>query len=174
MRQLLLLLLGVMWLAVGTGAVAAGPQAAAGARSEEWRTFEGTWTASGQRQVLPTASGRPAGTFQLSGALAITGGAGLSRGFRGETVGYDDGSGALVGQCVWTDEHGDRVFSQLKGETVATGRRVTGTVVGGTGRYTGVTGEFTFEWQYVVEEQGGTINGRAIGLRGRVRGGAGQ
>jgi hypothetical protein len=59
----------------------------------------------------------------------------------------------------------------LKGETVATGRRVTGTVVGGTGRYAGLTGEFTFEWQYVVEGESGAISGRAIGLRGRVRGG---
>jgi len=141
------------------------------APSSEWRAFEGTWSASGQRQVLPTVSGRPAGTFQLSGALALTSGEGLSRGFRGEAIGFDDGSGVLAGQCVWTDERGDRVYSQLKGETVATGRRVTGTVVGGTGRYAGLTGEFTFEWQYVVEGESGAISGRATGLRGRVRGG---
>jgi hypothetical protein len=142
-----------------------------GSPGGDWRTFEGTWSASGQRQVLPTAGGRPAGTFQLSGALALTSGEGLSRGFRGEAIGFDDGSGVLAGQCVWTDERGDRVYSQLKGETVATGRRVTGTVVGGTGRYAGLTGEFTFEWQYVVEGESGAISGRAIGLRGRVRGG---
>jgi hypothetical protein len=108
----------------------------------------------------------------LSGALALTSGEGLSRGFRGEAIGFDDGTGVVIAHCVWTDEHGDRVYSQLKGETVATGRRVTGTVVGGTGRYAGLTGEFTFEWQYVVEGESGAISGRAIGLRGRVRGGA--
>jgi hypothetical protein len=140
----------------------------------EWRTFEGTWSASGQRQLLPTTTGRPAGTFQLSGALEIAAGAGLSRGFRGEAIGYDNGAGVLVGHGVWTDERGDQVYSQLRSETVATGRLVTGTVVGGTGRYAGLTGEFTFEWQYVLESEGGAISGRTIGLRGRVRGGAGQ
>jgi len=141
------------------------------APNADWRAFEGTWSASGQRQVLPTVSGRPAGTFQLSGALALTSGEGLSRGFRGEAIGFDDGTGVVIAHCVWTDEHGDRIYSQLKGETVATGRRVAGTVVGGTGRYAGLIGEFTFEWQYVVEGESGAISGRAVGLRGRVRGG---
>ena len=157
-------------LASAMAVPAAHGQTAPGA---EWRTFEGTWTASGLRQALPTASGRPAGTFQLSGALSLTGGAGLSRGFRGEAIGYDNGAGVLVGHSVWTDERGDRVYSQLRSETVAAGRLVTGAVVGGTGRYAGLTGEFTFEWQYVVEGEGGTISGRAIGLRGRVSGGSG-
>jgi hypothetical protein len=140
----------------------------------DWRTFEGTWSASGQHQVLPTTTGRPAGTFQLSGAIALTSGVGLSRGFRGEAIGYDNGAGVMVGHCVWTDERGDRVYSQLRSEAVATGRRVTGTVVGGTGRYAGLTGEFSFEWQYVVEGESGAISGRAIGMRGRVRGGSGR
>ena len=140
-----------------------------------WRTFEGTFSASGQHQAIPTESGRPALTVQLSGAVAITGGEGLSRGFRGEVIGFDDGSGVTVLRCVWTDWHGDRIFSQLKGETVATGRRIVGTISGGTGRYAGITGEYSFEWQYVVEAEAGTIQGRAIGLRGRYRaGGAGK
>jgi hypothetical protein len=135
----------------------------------DWRAFEGTWSASGQRQILPTVSGRPAGTFQLSGALALTSGEGLSRGFRGEAIGFDDGSGALAGQCVWTDERGDRVYSQLKGESVASGRRISGTITGGTGRYAGISGDYSFEWQYVVEAEAGTIQGRAVGLKGRYR-----
>jgi len=140
-----------------------------------WRNFEGTLSASGQRQILPTESGRPAVTVQLSGPVAITAGEGLSRGFRGEVIGFDDGSGATVLRGVWTDERGDRIFSQLKGESVATGRRIVATFTGGTGRYAGITGEYAFEWQYVVEAEAGTIQGRAIGLRGRYRaGGAGK
>jgi hypothetical protein len=148
------------------------PQAAeAGA----WRSFEGTWSASGERQALPTESGRPAATVQLSGAVALTTGVGLSHGFRGEVIGFDDGAGLIVGRGVWTDERGDRIFSALKGDALASGRRVAGTMTGGTGRYAGITGEYTLEWQYVVEAEAGTIAGRAIGLRGRFRAaGAGQ
>lgn len=162
-------LVGLVLLALV--AATAAPASGQGSTGGDWRTFAGTWSASGQRQVLPTAGERAAGTFQLSGALTLTGGEGLSRGFRGEALGFDDGTGALVGQCVWTDERGDRVYSQLKGEMVATGRRVTGTVTGGTGRYAGLSGEYTFEWQYVVEGESGAISGRTIGLRGRVRAG---
>ncbi len=140
-----------------------------------WRSFEGTFSASGQHQAIPTESGRPALTVQLSGAVAITAGEGLGRGFRGEVIGFDDGTGVTVLRGVWTDGHGDRIFSRLKGETVATGRRITGTMTGGTGRYAGITGEYSFEWQYVVEAEAGTVQGRAVGLRGRYRtGGAGK
>jgi len=38
--------------------------------------------------------------------------------FRGEVIGFDDGSGVTVLRGVWTDGHGDRIFSQLKGDTV--------------------------------------------------------
>jgi opacity protein-like surface antigen len=157
---------------VAAQAPAAVPRAPA---PDAWRSFEGTFSASGQHQAIPTESGRPAMTVQLSGAVAITAGEGLSRGFRGEVIGFDDGGGVTVLRGVWTDGHGDRIFSQLKGETVATGRRIVGTITGGTGRYAGITGEYSFEWQYVVEAEAGTVQGRAIGLRGRYRaGGAGK
>ena len=134
-----------------------------------WRTFEGTLSASGQRHTLPTETGRPAVTVHLSGAVTLTAGEGLSRGFRGEVIGFDDGAGLTVMRGVWTDERGDRIFSQLKGETVASGRRISGTITGGTGRYAEITGDYSFDWQYVVEAEAGTIQGRAIGLKGRYR-----
>jgi hypothetical protein len=140
-----------------------------------WRTFEGAFSASGQRQTLPTESGRPAVTVQLSGAVTITAGEGLSRGFRGEAIGFDDGAGLTVLRGVWTDERGDRIFSHLKGDTVAAGRHIVGTITGGTGRYAGITGEYSFDWEYVIEAEAGLISGRAVGLRGRFRtGGAGR
>ncbi len=136
-----------------------------------WRTFEGTWSASGQRQVLPVEGDRAAATVQVSGAVVLTSGEGLSRGFRGEAIGFDDGGSVSIGRCVWTDERGDRIFSELKGERMETGRRIVGTITGGTGRYAGLTGEYAFVWQYVVQAESGSIQGRAVDLRGRVRSG---
>ena len=142
------------------------PQAAA---PGAWRAFEGTFSATGRRQGIPTESGRPALTVQLSGPVSITAGEGLSRGFRAEVLGYDDGAGLIVLRGVWTDGHGDRIFSQLTGDVVASGHRLAGTIVGGTGRYAGISGEYSFDWQYVVEAEAGVISGRAVGLRGRYR-----
>ena len=44
------------------------------------------------------------------------------------------------------------MFSELRGEPVATGRRVVGTITGGTGRYAGVTGDYSLTWQYVAQD----------------------
>jgi hypothetical protein len=140
------------------------PQAA-----EVWRSFEGTWSATGRRQVVAVEGGAVAAIVEISGAVVITSGEGLGRGFRGEAITFDDGQGLSVGRCVWTDAHGDRLFSRLKGEPLQTGKRLVGTITGGTGRYTGLEGEYSFAWQYVVPAEDGLIQGRSVGLQGRVR-----
>jgi hypothetical protein len=61
------------------------------------------------------------------------------------------------------------VFSELKGEGTAAQNHIEGTIFGGTGRYAGLTGSYDFSWQFVIESDDGSIQGRAIGLKGRVR-----
>ncbi len=142
-----------------------------------WRTFEGSWSASGHRESLPTEGARPAVTSYLSGAIVLTGtdSTAFSKGFRGEAIGFDDGTKVSAARCVWTDQHGDHVFSTLTGEASADGRRFVGTITGGSGRYAHLEGEYSFKWQYVVEAEQGSIQGRAVGLKGRYRTkGAGQ
>jgi len=135
------------------------------------QVFEGTWSASGERQTLTIEAGHPAVTVQLSGAVTITSGAGLGRGFRGEVIGFDDGAGVVAGRAVWTDDKGDRIFSVLAGDALtAAGRPLRGAITGGTGRYAGVTGEYEFRWQYLIAAEGNHVSGRAVDLRGRVRG----
>jgi hypothetical protein len=131
--------------------------------------FAGTWSASGRRQTLAIEGGGAAAVVEISGAVVLTSGEGLSRGFRGEAIGFDDGQGLSVGRCIWTDEHGDRLFSRLAGEPLQAGKRFAGTITGGTGRYAGLRGEYSFTWQYVVPAEEGGIQGRAVGLTGRLR-----
>jgi len=137
--------------------------------AEGFRTFDGTWSATGQRQVLPTETGRPAAVVRLSGAVLLQDASGLAGGFRGEAIGFDDGRVLSVGRAVWTDGRGDRIFSELKGGPLQTGRQISGTFTGGTGRYAGVTGDYELTWQYVVSSEGETVQGRTTNLRGRVR-----
>ena len=49
------------------------------------------------------------------------------------------------------------------------GRRIAGTITGGTGRYAGMTGDLAFTWQYVIARGGTEVQGRAVGLKGRYR-----
>ena len=135
----------------------------------ESRTFEGTWSASGTRQTLNLGTDHHATIFDLTGSLLLTGERGLGVGFQARAIGFTDSLVGMQGRCVWTDEHGDRVYSELKGEFVATGNHIVGAFVGGTGRYAGVTGEYSFEWQYVVESDDGSVSGRAVNLKGRAQ-----
>jgi hypothetical protein len=137
--------------------------------TDGWLAFEGSWAISGQRHTVPAEGGATAAVFEGSGAVALTKADGLSHGFRGEAVTFDDGLGVSLGRAVWTDEHGDRLFSRLKGEPLETGKRIVGTITGGTGRYAGLEGEYSFTWQYVLSAEDGAIQGRAAGLQGRVR-----
>jgi hypothetical protein len=147
-------------------------QAQPASTPDGWHTFDGAWNASGARQVLATELGHPAAILRLTGNVSVRAGA-LGRGFRGEAIGYDDGRAGGVGRAVWTDARGDQIFSTLTGEPMTTGRRITGTITGGTGRYSGITGEYSFTWQYVVDAGGGEIQGHSTGLTGRYRIGGG-
>jgi hypothetical protein len=141
----------------------------ASAAAEAWHPFEGTWSVTGRRQTLATEAGGKAAIVEASGAIVLRNGEGLSRGFRGEVIAFDDGQGMSVGRSVWTDERGDRVFSRMKGDGFEAAKHVTGTITGGTGRYAGLEGEYSLTWSYIVVAEDGSIQGRAIGLTGRVR-----
>ena len=135
--------------------------------------FEGTWSASGQRQMLPTEAGVSALTIQLSGAVSIRTGSGMSRGFRGEVLGFDDGTGQAAGRAVWTDERGDRIFSVLQGDVLAAGtRQMRAIITGGSGRYAGFSGEYEFTWRHLIAVDNAQVNGQAVNLRGYVHPGS--
>jgi hypothetical protein len=162
-------LLAVLLAASSATACARPPADAPGpAAPGEWRTFEGTWSAAGDRRAIEVAPDRSAAILELSGSILLTGDRGIGEGFHGRVVAFSDGTASLVGRAVWIDERGDRIFSELHGAPVATGQRIAGTITGGTGRWAGVTGEYAFDWTWVVETEG-RVQGRTVGLRGRAR-----
>jgi hypothetical protein len=52
---------------------------------------------------------------------------------------------------------------------VGPGNLVEGRFVGGTGRYAGVSGEYSFTWKYLVDNEEGMVSGRVVGLKGWAR-----
>src|SRR6185295_11243870 len=112
---------------------------------------------------------RKGSIVDLSGTLLLVGKERPGVGFRSEVIALTDSETGLVGRGVWTDERGDQVFSDLKGEGTKERNRIAGTVLGGTGRYAGVTGSYEFSWQFVIESEDGSIQGRTVGFKGRFR-----
>jgi len=149
--------------------VACDQQPAPRAVSHEWITFEGSWTTTGTRHILDFAPGERAGVFDVGGTLMLTSSSRDIVGFNAQAIGFSDSRDGLVGRCTWTDERGDRIFSEIKGGPLGAGSRITGTFVGGTGRFSGITGEYELQWQYVVDSEDRSIAGRATGLKGRAK-----
>jgi hypothetical protein len=160
-------------LAVPLAVTACGTEPTAHVRAhsvpEGWHEFEGSWMAAGSIRTIALGNGRQASLADLRGTLALTGSSRPAVGFRGDANALADSESGMVGRAAWTDERGDQVFSELRGGGPAKGSRVTGTFVGGTGRYAGASGTYEFTWQYVLAADDGTVQGRAVGLKGRVR-----
>jgi hypothetical protein len=140
--------------------------------SGEWREFSGSWNAAGSRQTISLGADRRASILRLSGTMLLAGPDRPGVGFRSEVLALVDSATGLVGRSVWTDERGDQVFSELQGEGTATNNRLKGTFLGGTGRFAGATGSFEFSWKFVMESDDGSVQGRAVELKGRIRAGA--
>jgi len=137
--------------------------------SGEWHQFEGSWNAAGTRHTIPLGADRRGTIIDLRGTMLLAGSGRPGVGFRSEVIALSDSATGLVGRSVWTDERGDQVFSELKGEGTAAQNHIAGTILGGTGRYAGVTGSYEFSWRYVLEAEDGSIQGSAVGLKGRYR-----
>jgi hypothetical protein len=135
----------------------------------ERQSFTGTLTATGRRDTVPQEDGATASTTRWTGSLVITAGADLRRGFRVEAIGFEDGQGNGLGRAVWTDDRGERLFSRITGGATTAGRRATATFTGGTGRYAGVRGEYSFAWQYVLPGEQGHVQARTVALSGTYR-----
>lgn len=148
------------------------PTPAQAPADSEWREFQGTWTAVGKRRVIPLGGDRRASIADFDGSLMLTGASRPALGFRAEAVVFNDTLTGMAGRAVWTDERGDQLFSELRGQT-ALSTRIVGTFLGGSGRYKGATGSYQFSWRFLLEDKDGdTVQGQSMDLNGQVRAGA--
>ncbi|HQR54204.1 MAG TPA: hypothetical protein PLZ79_13130 [Burkholderiales bacterium] len=159
-----------VWLALS----ACSPDTPSGTAAAEWHEFHGLWTAAGNRQTIRLGQDRRASITDFNGSLVLAGASRPAVGFGAEALVLNDTATGMVGRAVWTDERGDQVYSELKGEGTATGNRIVGTFLGGTGRYSGAAGSYEFSWQFVLETDDGTVQGQSIGLQGRGHLGSSQ
>ena len=119
--------------------------------------------------MIRLGAGRRASIADFDGSLLLAGPSRPALGFRAEAIVLNDSTTGMVGRSVWTDDRGDQVFSELRGDATATGSRIVGTFLGGTGRYSGANGTYEFSWRFVLEAEDGTVQGQSEGLKGKVR-----
>ena len=160
--------LAVLMMVCGVGAV---PPAQADSNPIDagWHEFIGTLTAAGSRQAIGLGGDRRASVADYSGSLMLYGPSRPALGFRAEAVVLNDSITGLVGRAVWTDDVGNQVYSELRGESIATGNRIFGTFLGGSGRYQGATGTYEFSWRFLLEGEDGTVQGQSMGFNGKVQ-----
>jgi len=148
---------------------ACGPTQTTSLNNNDWHEFQGTWTATGSRNVMRLDGDRRASIATYTGSLVLAGPLRPGLGFQAEAIVFSDNATGILGRAVWIDEHGDKVFSELRGEGVAAKNKIIGTFAGGTGRYAGATGTYEFSWQFMIENEDGNVQGQSLGLKGRVR-----
>lgn len=148
------------------------PKAVSAQTGNDWHEFEGTWTAAGNRYILRLGNDRQTSIANVQGTLLLAGPGRPGVGFRAEAIVLNDSVTGMVGRAVWTDEHGDQAWSELRGEGNKTSNKIVGTFLGGTGRYRGATGTYEFSWRFLLENEDGNVQGESAGLKGRVRVGA--
>jgi hypothetical protein len=163
-------MVAVTLIATACGPSSESPKTADQAAGETGE-FSGSWNAAGSRKIISLGGERRAATINLRGSILLAGPGRPGVGFRSDVIALADTETGLIGRSVWTDEKGDQVFSELKGEGIAAKDHITGTILGGTGRYAGVTGSYEFSWQSVIETEDGSIQGNATGLKGRFQAG---
>lgn len=135
----------------------------------EVRTFTGTWSATGTRQTMHLEPGHHANIIRVSGSMLLKGKQRPKRGFKAELIGFADSKGSFVARSVWTDEHNDKVFSELHGDGKIPGQLIEGRFLGGTGPYAGVSGEYSFRWKRLIDNDNGKVSGRVVDLQGWAR-----
>jgi hypothetical protein len=167
----------VRWSVAGAvllcGSIAVASAATTATQPGGWYEFQGTWTAAGSRNTLNMGTDRYASVGDFTGSLVLSGPSRPNLGFRAEAIVFNDSTSGMVGRAVWTDQRGDQIFSEIRGTGTKTGGKVSGTFVGGTGRYAGATGSYNFTWQFVIQTEDGNVSGRAADVSGRVRFGSG-
>jgi hypothetical protein len=134
-----------------------------------WLEFEGSWNGVGSRHTISLGTDRLGSIVNLKGTMLLSGPGRPGVGFQSEVIGLTDSATGFQGRSVWTDEHGDQVYSELQGEGTAARNHIAGTILSGTGRYAGATGSYEFSWQSVMEGEDSAVQGRAVDLKGRVR-----
>ena len=135
--------------------------------------FKGGWIANGTRALFPFGNGRQVFTFKISGHVNLKTTLNKKNDYWSECIGLADSATGIVGRCVWKDLAGPEIYLTIQSNQLQQGSQVTGTIVGGNGPLTGISGEMSFNWSSVIlqtDAEGiANVSGQTQNLSGRYQ-----
>ena len=135
--------------------------------------FNGSWIANGTRTPFPFGDGRQVFTFRIAGHVLLKTALGKKKDYWSECVGLGDSVTGIIGRCVWKDLAGPEIYLTLASDRLKQGSQVTGTIVGGTGDFAGISGDLSFNWSSITDMTDAdgtvTVTGQTRNLGGRFR-----
>ncbi len=135
--------------------------------------FKGSWVANGTQTPFSFEKGRQVFTFTIAGHVSLQNVLGKKKDYWSECIGLADSSTGIVGRCVWKDLAGPEIYITVQSDLLKQGSQVTGTIVGGTGPLSGISGDLSFNWSSVIVQTDAEgiveITGQTKNLGGRYR-----
>ena len=122
--------------------------------------FKGSMIANGTRMDFPFTAGRKVFTFKLSGHVNLQTPLGKQGDYWSECIGLADSVTGVVGRCIWKDLNGSEIYLTIQSDQLQQGSQVRGTIVGGSEKFAGISGELSFNWFSVINQtdSGGSVN----------------
>jgi len=142
------------------------------AHAGESGEFKGNWIANGTRTPFPFGDDRQVFTFKISGHVSLQSSLARKKDYWSECVGLVDSVTGLTGRCVWKDLAGPEIYITVQSDRLQQGSLVTGTIVGGSGKLAGISGDMSFNWSSVIsqtEDGVATVTGETRNLGGHFR-----
>lgn len=137
--------------------------------AEEVKTFYGSWSASGTKEILVMGSEREAAVIKLSGHVNLQNRIGASSDYWSTCIGLSDSITGADLRCVWKGMEGNELYVSLHAQQMSKGILVHGDIVGGSGDAQGITGSLQFHWETLItakDNRSIAIGGYAKDLKG--------
>ena len=116
--------------------------------------FRGQWNVTGEQQRMDFIDGREITLTRYRGEVNIVESDGLPRAFFAQCLSFGDTGGTGSARCQWIDSQDERIYLELTSRVVESKSYVQGRLVGGTGRYAGISGAFELEaWVYTASNE---------------------
>lgn len=158
-----------VWIAIILPQLAWGGTASVDAAPPSRGSFDAQWSVEGSQSKLDFAGVNSFAIFQHTGTVTVQRDSGFVANAMTKCIGLRDAREGSVSRCVWITASGDQIFSELTNEIEGAQARSgpgQGQIVGGTGRYQGISGTYKLRWVNKLELNQRTIEGKTLSMQG--------